>query len=485
MEEKWKGKLEKIDNYRWRIPKDYKEGMRVPGIIYAHKKMLDDIVSDQAPEQVANVAFLPGIVRNSLAMPDIHWGYGFPIGGVAATDVRSGVISPGGIGFDINCGVRLLRTDLIAEDIKPRMADIVEALFNNIPTGVGKGGKLKVDHKELSSVILKGARWAVEHGYGTKEDLELTEAGGAMEGANPDEVSEKAIKRSRDQLGTLGSGNHFLEVQVVEEVYYPEAADIFGIFPGGITVMIHTGSRGFGHQITTDFLDILGRVSKKYDINLPDRQLACAPVDSPEGRSYFGAMAAGANFAWANRQCITHWIREVFEQVFKQSSSSLGIRQVYDVAHNIAKIEKHKINGRELTVCVHRKGATRAFAPGHPEIPAKHRETGQAVIIPGDMGRYSFLAVGTEKAMEETFGSACHGAGRRLSRSKAKKIAKGKNLRQEMKDYGVIVRATGWDTIAEEMPEAYKNVEDVVDSTTGAGITRLVAKMRPLGVIKG
>lgn len=323
MEENWKGKLEKIDDYRWMIRENYKDGMKVPGIIYAQRSMLDDIVSDQAPEQVANVAFLPGIVKYSLAMPDIHWGYGFPIGGVAATDVRNGVISPGGIGFDINCGVRLLRTDLTAEDVKPRIVELVEALFNNIPTGVGKGGKIKLNERDMTSVMTKGASWAVSKGYGTKEDLELTEAHGAMEGADPEQVSSKAIKRGHDQLGTLGSGNHFLEVQMVEEIYYQEGADIFGLFPGCVTVMIHSGSRGFGHQITTDFLDFLGKVSKHYGINLPDRQLACAPVDSPEGRSYFGAMAAGANFAWANRQCLAHWARETFEQVFRQSSERL------------------------------------------------------------------------------------------------------------------------------------------------------------------
>jgi len=485
MEEKWNGKLEKIDNYRWMIRENYKDGMKVPGIIYAQKSMLDDILSDQAPEQVANVAFLPGIVKNSLAMPDIHWGYGFPIGGVAATDVRHGVISPGGIGFDINCGVRLLRTELTAEDVKPRIVELVESLFNNIPTGVGKGGKIKLNEKDIQKVMTKGARWAVSQGYGTDEDLALTEAQGAMEGADPEQVSNKAIKRGHDQLGTLGSGNHFLEVQMVEEIYYQEAADIFGLFPGCVTVMIHSGSRGFGHQITTDFLDFLGKVSKQYGIYLPDRQLACAPVESPEGRSYFGAMAAGANFAWANRQCLAHWARETFEQVFRQSSDRLGFRQVYDVAHNIAKIEKHNIDGTDMTLCVHRKGATRAFGPGHAEIPEEHREIGQAVIIPGDMGRCSYLAVGTDKAMKETFGSACHGAGRKMSRSKAKKVAKGKNLRQEMKDRGVIVRSAGWDTIAEEMPEAYKNVEDVVGATEGAGITRIVAKFKPLGVIKG
>ena len=306
-----------------------------------------------------------------------------------------------------------------------------------------------------------------------------------MEGADPEAVSDRALKRGKNQLGTLGSGNHFLEIQVVEEIYHQEAAQIFGIFPGSVTVMIHTGSRGFGHQITTDYLDKLGKVSKKHGIELPDRQLACAPVDSPEGREYFGAMAAGANYAWTNRQCLAHWTREVLEKFFGRSSSDLGIEQIYDVAHNIAKFETHKVDGKEIRVCVHRKGATRAFGPGHPEIPKKYKNIGQPVIIPGDMGRCSFLTLGTKKAMEETFGSACHGAGRRLSRSKAKKVAKGRNLRQEMKDYGVVVRAAGWNTIAEEMPGAYKNVEDVVGTTTGAGITELVAKLRPIGVIKG
>jgi tRNA-splicing ligase RtcB len=485
MSDEWKGRLEKIDDYRWRIPDHYKYGMKVPGIIYAHEKMVPDIIADQAPEQVANVACLPGIIKNSLAMPDIHWGYGFPIGGVAATDVSNGVISPGGIGYDINCGMRLLKTDLMLEEVRPKMAELVEALFNSIPTGVGKSGKINLDDKSMRSVMVKGAKWAVENGYGTKKDLEFTEGKGYMEGADPSVISDRAIKRGHDQLGTLGSGNHFLEVQYVDEVYHTEAADIFGIEPGTITVMIHSGSRGFGHQITTEFLNKLSKVPARYGIYLPDRELSCAPLDSEEGKEYFSAMVGAANFAWANRQCLAHWTREVFEKIFGQSAQRLGMTQIYDVAHNIAKIENHNVDGKEIKVCVHRKGATRAFPPGHPEIPEEHRKIGQAVIIPGDMGRYSFLALGTEKAMEETFGSACHGAGRRLSRTQAKKIAQGKNLRQEMSDLGVMVRATGWNSIAEEMPEAYKNVEDVVKTTTGAGITKLVARLKPLCVIKG
>jgi tRNA-splicing ligase RtcB (3'-phosphate/5'-hydroxy nucleic acid ligase) len=482
----WSKWLHKIDDYRWLIPKSYKSGMRVDGLVIASEKMIKDIMSDESLEQVANVAFLPGIQGHSMAMPDIHWGYGFPIGGVAATSVDDGVVSPGGVGFDINCGVRMLRTDLTLEDVRPRMDSLVNQLFRDVPAGVGSTGRIKVSDSELAKVMLKGAKWMIEQGIGWNEDLEFTEQAGCLEGAAPEYVSNRAVKRGAPQLGTLGSGNHFLEIQVVEEIYDDAVAAVFGIHgPGQITVMIHTGSRGFGHQVCDDSLETMQGAVKKYGINLPDRQLACAPVKSPEGKQYMGAMSAAANYAWANRQAIAHWIREAFEKVMGAGAHGLGMRQIYDVAHNIAKIEQHEIDGKTMQVCVHRKGATRSFGPGNPAVPAAYRKVGQPVLVPGDMGRYSYLLVGTERSMTETFGSSCHGAGRMMSRTAALKKASAEQVVNDLASKGIIVKAESRRALPEEASFAYKDVSNVVDAVAGAGIARKVAKMRPLGVVKG
>ncbi|HHY46236.1 MAG TPA: RtcB family protein [Firmicutes bacterium] len=484
--ETWTGPLKRIDENRWLIPEDYKSGMKVPGMIYVAENQLPAVRKDQAPEQVANVAFLPGIVGYSLAMPDIHWGYGFPIGGVAATVLPDGVISPGGVGFDINCGVRLLRTDLAFQDVAPRLEQLVHQLYRDIPSGVGSSGPLKLSQDETIDVLEKGAKWALEKGYGWPEDIERIEDGGCMAGASHSAVSTKALKRGMPQLGTLGSGNHFLEVQVVEAIYDPQVASRFGINEGQVTVMIHTGSRGLGHQICTDYLAAMEDAVRAYGISLPDRQLACAPLSSPEGKGYFAAMACAANYAWANRQCITHWTREAFARVFGRPARDLGMHLIYDVAHNIAKIEEHTVSGKKLKVCVHRKGATRAFPAGHPDLPAVYRDLGQPVLIPGDMGRNSYLLVGTEKAMQETFGSTCHGAGRVLSRAQAKKGGpSGKEIQAQLLERGIVVKAASKSSLAEEAPEAYKDVNEVVNVCHRAGISRIVARMRPIGVIKG
>lgn len=480
-------KLEKIDNYRWKIPSSYKPGMKVPGLIFASEALLPGISNDKAPEQVANVAFLPGIVKYSLAMPDIHWGYGFSIGGVAATDPQAhGVISPGGVGYDINCGVRLLRSDLTEKDLKPRLEDLINSLFGNIPCGVGSSGNIRVKDKEESEIFLKGAGWAVQKGYGIKEDLECTEDNGYIKGADPDKVSDRAYERGRKQSGTLGSGNHFLEIQVVDEIFDEKVAASYGIFKGQITVMIHSGSRGLGYQVCDDYVKSMVRCLGKYNINVPDRQLACAPIDSPEGGAYLSAMKCAANYAWANRQCLMYLARMVFEKVFNKSWSSLGLSLVYDVAHNIAKMERHKVDDKEKVLCVHRKGATRAFPPGHRDLPERYKETGQPVIIPGDMGSCSYVLSGAQGAMEETFGSTCHGAGRRMSRSAAIKKCSGRRIDRELfEKSGIIVRTKGRSTLAEEAPEAYKDVEAVVNVVHSAGISKKVARMKPLGVIKG
>jgi len=482
----WQGILKKIDNYRWEIPTSYKAGMSVPGLIFASESMLNHIWQEQVFQQVANVAFLPGIVGHSLAMPDIHWGYGFPIGGVAGTRVKDGVVSPGGVGFDINCGVRLLRTNLTEEEVRPKIEQIVAELYTNIPSGLGSTGKLRVNEKELGEVLVKGSRWAVEKGYGEAGDIVVTEESGCIKGANPDKVSGKAKKRGVPQLGTLGSGNHFLEVAVVDEIYDRDAARVMGISDAGqVLVLIHTGSRGFGHQVCTDYVALLGEAVKRYGINLPDRQLACAPVQSPEGQDYLAAMACAANYAWTNRQCITHWTRESFIKVFGKSRRELGLEQVYDVAHNIAKIEEYTVNGKKHTLCVHRKGATRAFPAKHPDIPPIYRDIGQPVLIPGDMGRYSYVAVGTEIAMKETFGSTCHGAGRVQSRSAAKRSLRGADVAQALAARGITVKAGSLASLAEEASEAYKDVSEVVDVTHQAGISLKVVRSVPMGVVKG
>jgi len=477
--------LEKIDDYRWRIPKSEKPGMRVPGLVYADEKLLKDIFHDKALEQVANVAFLPGIVNNSLAMPDIHWGYGFPIGGVAATDIEEGgVVSPGGVGFDINCGVRLVKTDLFHDDIKDKIQDLVYALFNIVPAGVGSKGDIRVSAKEEKEILVKGAQWAVSKGYGTQDDLDCTEENGAIAGADPDAVSERAYERGKAQAGTLGSGNHFLEVQVIDQLYDAELCDTFGLNLGQVMVMIHSGSRGFGYQVCDDHVRGMVHCLQKYNINVPDRQLACAPVKSREAQQYLAAMRCAANYAWANRQCLMHLARLAFEKVFSKSWQKMGMGLIYDVAHNIAKIEKYVVDGKEKSLCVHRKGATRAFPPGHPELPDRFKKTGQPVIIPGDMGRNSYLLVGTEKAVE-TFYSTCHGSGRVKSRTAATKSVNLNVLLKDLESKGIIVKASGRGTIVEEAPEAYKNVNDVVNVVHNAGISKRVCRMRPVGVIKG
>lgn len=474
----------RIDETKLEIPLSYKQGMRVKGIIYVDE-ILEKELEEQSIEQVANVATLPGIVGYSMAMPDIHTGYGFAIGGVAAFDLKTGIVSPGGVGYDINCGVRLLRSNLTRNDVIPKIREIVEILYQEIPSGVGSKGKIRLGPDDEKQILLKGARWAVESGFGEAEDLERIESGGYIEGADPSLISNKAYERGRAQQGTLGSGNHFLEVQYVDEIYDERAANVIGLFKDQITIMIHTGSRGFGHQVCTDFLEIMERASKKYGIMLPDRELACAPYESEEAKEYLSAMKAAANYAWANRQCIMHWTREAFMKIFKTSPRELGMSLIYDVAHNIAKIEEHIVNGKKMRLIVHRKGATRAFPPGHPELPDIYRSIGQPVLIPGDMGRVSFVLLGTEKAMKETFGSTCHGAGRVLSRHQAIKKAKGRSIKRELEDRGIIVRSAGRETLAEEMSDAYKDISNVVDVVHKAGISRKVARLRPLGVIKG
>ncbi|MFC2059830.1 RtcB family protein [Chloroflexota bacterium] len=482
----WHKILNKIDDYRWEIPKSYKAGMTVPGLIFADESMLNHIWEEQVFQQVANVAFLPGIVDYSLAMPDIHWGYGFPIGGVAATRVEDGVVSPGGVGFDINCGVRLLRTNLSEEEVRPKIEELVSELYVNIPSGLGSEGKIRVNEKELDKVLVKGSRWAVENGYGEAEDITVTEESGCLKGANPEKVSNKAKKRGIPQIGTLGSGNHFLEVEVVDEIYNRDAAKIMGINDSGqVLVLIHTGSRGFGHEVCGDYIKILAASLMKYDIILPDRQLACAPVNSSEGQDYLSAMSCAANYAWTNRQCITHWVRECFTKVFGKSQRELGLEQVYDVCHNIAKIEEHSTGGKKHTLCVHRKGATRAFPAGHPELPDIYRNVGQPVLIPGDMGRCSYIALGTETAMEQSFGSTCHGAGRIQSRAAAKRSLRGTDVAKILSNRGITVKASSFGSLAEEASEAYKDINEVVEVAHRAGISNKVARAIPIGVIKG
>ncbi len=482
----WNGPLEKIDDYRWRIPKDYKTGMRVPGIIYADEDMVKQIREEQALEQVANVAFLPGIVDYSLAMPDIHWGYGFPIGGVAAMKVDDGVVSPGGVGFDINCGVRLLRTNFTEEEVRPKIKELINALFSNVPSGVGSRGRIRLKTKELDQVLVKGSRWAVENGYGRPEDLEATEENGEMSKADPAKVSGRAKERGIPQLGTLGSGNHFLEVAIVDKIYEPDIAKGMGIDEvGQIVLYIHCGSRGLGHQVADDYIKEMVRAMTKYGIELPDRQLACSPVKSPEGQAYLSAMSCAANYAWTNRQCITHWVREAFCRVMGRSETEAGLELIYDVAHNIAKIEEHETNGKRQVLCVHRKGATRAFPAGHPDVPKKYSQTGQPVLIPGDMGRTSYVLVGTEQAMKETFGSTCHGAGRVMSRAAAKRHLRGRDVLESLQARGITVRTDSLPGLAEEASAAYKDVTSVVEVTHRAGISKTVARTRPIGVIKG
>jgi tRNA-splicing ligase RtcB len=476
--------IQRIDEYRWLIPRQGR--MRVEGLVYADHGLISDI-GDEALQQVANVACLPGIVGRSIGMPDIHWGYGFAIGGVAAFDPEEGgVISPGGVGYDINCGVRLLRSDLEVEEVRSRASDLLDQIQRDVPAGVGAGSAtFKLSDAQIREVLAKGAVWAVDEGFGSPDDLERIESGGRLEGADPGQVSPRAVTRGRPQLGTVGSGNHFIEVGYVDRVYDRGTSQRLGFEEGTVTVFIHSGSRGLGHQVCTDFLDLMLAASRRYGIDLPDKQLACAPLASPEADRYLGAMAAAGNFAFANRQLMAHRVRSAFERVFGRPWTELGMGLVYDVAHNNAKWETHDLEGRRRRLCVHRKGATRAYPPGHPELPAVYRDVGQPVLIPGDMGRYSFVLVGTEGAYRETFGSTCHGAGRAMSRRQAKKSVRGRDLKREFQERGIEVRAASFATVAEEMPEAYKDVADVVNVVDRAGIGRKVARLRPVGVLKG
>jgi tRNA-splicing ligase RtcB len=480
------GPFERVDETCVRIPKSYKPGMRVDGLIFADERLLEQLRKDQAPDQVANVATLPGIQYASLAMPDIHWGYGFCIGGVAATDPdEGGVISPGGVGYDINCGVRLVRTNLFHRDIKPHVRSLVETLFRNVPTGAGRSGKYHFDAKELRRLMGEGVSYVVGRGLGQASDIEHTEAHGRIDGADPDAVSDHAVKRGAEQCGTLGSGNHFLEIQIVDEVFDPAICRVYGLEKDQICVLIHSGSRGLGYQVCDDALAMLRNAPQKYGIDLPDRQLACAPVDSPEGQAYLGAMRAAANFGFCNRQLLMHQARETFEEVLGQPWQKMQMNLLYDVAHNIAKYEEHEVGGKTKRLWVHRKGATRAFPPGHRDVPAAYRAVGQPVIIPGDMGRASWILAGQIGSMERTFGTTCHGAGRAMSRTAAVKAAAGRRIDKELEARGVIARSQSLKGLAEEQPDAYKNVDDVVDVVHKAGISRKVARMRPIGVIKG
>lgn len=476
--------IEKLSPYEYRLPRE--GAMRVDGIVFATAEMMCSLEGDPCLEQVRNVATLPGIVGHSFAMPDIHWGYGFPIGGVAAFDAEEGIVSPGGVGYDINCGVRLLRTDLSHSEVRPRAKLMTHALFSAIPTGVGSHHRgHSFDFGDYQGICREGAAWAVSRGYGITEDLKFIEESGRLPQADPARISDRARERGQGQLGTLGSGNHFVEFGYVEEVYDEKTAQVFGLEKGLVTVIVHTGSRGFGHQVCTDHLETMLMAAKKYHIDLPDRQLCCAPIRSPEGQDYLAAMAAAANYAFANRQMVTHYVREAFEKIFENSFEQLGIRVVYDVCHNIAKFEEHRVGGVSRRVLVHRKGATRSFPAKHPLVPAAYRDVGQPVLIPGDMGRYSYVLVGTAKALELTFGSTCHGAGRLMSRHQAKKSCKGHNIERELEDSGIFVRGASMATLQEEAPWAYKDVADVVEAVEGAGLSKKVVRLKPLGVIKG
>jgi tRNA-splicing ligase RtcB len=487
----WNGPLRKIDDYRYEIPKNY-EGekrnlhMQTSAVIYATEQMLPQIKKDNAPEQTANMTMLPGILGKALAMPDIHWGYGFPIGGVAATDEETGVISPGGVGFDINCGVRLVRTNLSTSDLNDKLIhELIDEMFRNVPSGLGSKAKVRVNKNQLQDAITQGAEWAVNQGYGWEKDTKFLEEQGCLRDADISVVSEKAMQRGLPQIGSLGAGNHFLEIQRVDEIFDEQIGKIFGIdHVGQIFVMIHTGSRGFGHQVCSDHLKILEYAVKKYNIWLPDRQLACAPVCSTEGENYLKAMACAANFAWCNRQLIVHWVRESFERVLRSNAEDLGMDIIYDVCHNIAKREIHEIDGKKRTVIVHRKGATRAFGSKRSELPLKYQDVGQPVLIPGDMGTESYVLCGMDKS-EETFGSTCHGAGRVMSRNEAIRRWRGEQVVAQLRNQGIYVHPASFKVAAEEAPDSYKNIKMVVDAVHGAGISKKVVKLKPLGVVKG
>jgi tRNA-splicing ligase RtcB (3'-phosphate/5'-hydroxy nucleic acid ligase) len=479
--------LDQVEPFVWRIPEGTVPGMRVPGVVFATEEMATKAVEDRAVLQVANVATLPGIVRASYAMPDIHWGYGFPIGGVAATDPeRGGVVSPGGVGFDIACGVRLIRSDLDWDaDARGRAGQLVHTLGQRVPRGVGTKGRMRLSRSEMEKVLAQGVRFPLSRGIGWEEDAEMCEDGGTLKDARPEDVSDRAIERGAPQLGSLGAGNHFLEVQVVEEIHDDRAAAVMGLSPGQVCVMLHSGSRGVGHQTCTDHLRVVDGLTRSLGIDVPDRQLAAVPLEHEAASRYLGAMAAAANYARANRHVLTDAARDAFERVFNRSSRDLGLHLVYDVAHNLAKLEEHRLNGERRTLCVHRKGATRAFGPGHAELPERYRTIGQPVIIPGSMGTSSYVLVGTEDAEGRAFASTCHGAGRAMSRTKAKKVMSGPELKNSLEERGITVAASQWRLLAEEAPYAYKDVSQVVDACEGAGLSRKVARLRPVGVVKG
>jgi tRNA-splicing ligase RtcB len=474
--------FKKISNWLWEIPKSFRNDMRVPVRVYVSEKMLEHIFRDRSLNQVINVASLPGIVNYSLAMPDMHEGYGFPIGGVAAVDMTSGVISPGGVGYDINCGMRVLKSDLNEKEIKPYIDKLATEIQRQVPSGLGRGRKVKLDIDSINKILEKGAKALIDKGYGDKEDLENCEANGNLKSADPSFVSDRAKNRGRNQVGTLGSGNHFIEVQRVDAIFDEDIARVFGLFKDQVVIMIHTGSRGLGHQIASDYIKVMMSAMPKYNINLPDRELAACPINSDEGKRYLSAMACGANYAWANRQMIAYSVREAWKSVLSNKATSL--RLLYDVAHNIAKIEEHEINGRKTELCVHRKGATRAFPPNHPEIPEKYKDVGQPVLIPGSMGTASYILAGRKEG-EQSFYSTCHGAGRRMSRKQAIRTISGQNVVKELKEKGIIVKCFSSRGVAEEAPQAYKDIDSVVDVVHNAKLSKKVAKLAPLAVIKG
>lgn len=481
-----KSDLVRLSEYVWEIPRSYRADMKVPARIYASNRLLKLIFRDRSLKQLVNTAAMPSVVKRVLVMPDAHQGYGPPIGGVVPTRFPEGVVSPGAVGYDINCGVRLMASRLTAGEVAQETGNLISALYRNIPNGVGKGGGARrVPQREMDQVLVKGAAWAVKASYGRPEDLERLEEGGAMDGGDPSAVSKRAKQRGGPQLGTLGSGNHFIEIQEVDEIYDEEVARAFGLFEGQLTAEIHSGSRGLGHQVCSEYVKNLQAAVRKYNIRLPDRQLVCAPLDSPEGKRYFGAMAGAANYAWANRQCMAHLARRSFEEVLAGKVRDLNLYTVYDVAHSIAKIEEHTVNGKTMKLCIHRKGATRAFGPGHPAVAPLYRDVGQPVLVPGDMGTASYVLVGTAGAMEESFGTSCHGAGRTMSRRAAKRRFHGGKLRKELEARGIHVRAGSMAGLAEEAPDAYKDIDAVIEVVHGAGLAHKVARLRPLAVMKG
>jgi tRNA-splicing ligase RtcB len=477
--------LKKVGEYVYEVPKEFRHDMRVPAHFYADDDILEKALEDRSLEQLVNTATLPGVVGQALAMPDIHQGYGFPIGGVVATRLPSGVVSPGGVGYDICCGVRLLATHVDAGELRPHLDRLADALYRHVPSGVGVKGNLHLNKAELDHILADGSRWALTEGYARKEDVAHTEEGGRMAGADPARVSNEAKKRGIDQVGTLGSGNHFAEIDVITEIRHPKAADAFGLRLGQAVVQIHCGSRGLGHQVATDYIQTFQAASRKFGYDLPDRQLVCAQLDSPEGQAYLAAMNCAANYAWANRQVLTYRVREAFEEILGGKVPHWDLFVVYDVAHNMAKVEQHRIGGSEVRLCVHRKGATRAFGPGHPDVPDDYRAVGQPVLVPGSMGTASFILAGTAQAVEQTFGSCCHGAGRVMSRADAKRQVRGEQLRDDLEHDGIAIRAGSLAGLAEEAPQAYKNVDRVVTVVEAAGLARIVARLEPLAVIKG